>query len=151
MESGFIVHSSRPMTSAGVISLRRQSNVFVLQLSLCLVFCVPFSHHPLPFLHHSLSPSHSFYPCLPLFRSPGLSSSSPFIIPMQVGLRGPLCCLICTAHSCFFIIVPLAAEALFFGQTMGGVVTESTVVMSHLPPRAISLSCPPSHPLSAFQ
>lgn len=67
-------------------------------------------------------------------------------VPMQVGLHSLLCCLICTAHSCSFIIVPVAAKALFFGQTMGGVVTESTVVMSHLPPRAISLSCPPSHP-----
>lgn len=79
-----------------------------------------------------------------------LARSSPFAGPMQVGPHGMLCCLICTAHSCSFIIVPLAAKALFFGQTMGGVVTESTVVMSHLPPRAISLSCtptpPPSHP-----
>lgn len=69
-----------------------------------------------------------------------------FAVPMQVGPHSLLCCLICTAHSCSFIIVPLAAKALFFGQTMGGVVTESTVVMSHLPPRAISLSCPPSRP-----
>lgn len=93
--------------------------------------------------------------CLFLSATPPSShpfSSCPFLplsflaVPMQVGPHSLLCCLICTAHSCSFIIVPLAAKALFFGQTMGGVVTESTVVMSHLPPRAISLSCPPSHP-----
>lgn len=143
-----IVSWSRLMTRAGVISLMKQNNVSVFTvISEPQLLFVPFSHHP-PFL--STTPSHSLYTRLPL--SLGLfSSSSPFIVPMQVGLPGPLCCLICTAHSCSFIIVPLAAEALFFGQTMGGGVTESTVVMSHLPPCAISLSCPPSHPPSAFQ
>lgn len=103
-------------------------------------------------LMHFMCLSHIIHPSVPpTFSAPASHSAcfplrSPFIVTMQVGLLGPLCCLICTAHSCFFIIVPLAAEALFFGQTMGGVLTESTVVMSHLPPRAISLSCPPFHP-----
>lgn len=142
-----IVRRSKPMTLASDIPLKKKNNISVFTVtSVPRPLFVPFSHHP-PF---------SLYHSLPLLLHPPLSlglfsSSSPFIVAMQVGLRGPLCCLICTAHSCSFIIVPLAAEALFFGQTMGGVVTESTVVMSHLPPRAISLSCPPSHPPSAFQ
>lgn len=112
----------------GVTSLKKQSIVRVLQLSQCLeipLFCVPLPPHL--FLY-----------------------SSPFVVPMQDGLRAMLCCLICTAHSCSFIIVPLAEEALFSGQTMGVVVTESTVVMSHLPPCAISLSCPPFSPAVRF-
>lgn len=142
-----IVCWSRPMTLAGVTSLKEQNSIFVLQLSLCLSLFLCLFHIIRPFLCTTPSlPPNSFYARLSLF-----PYFHPFIVPMQVGLRGMLCCLICTAHSRSFIIVPLAAEALFFGQTMGGVVTESTVVMSHLPPRAISLSCPPSHPLSAFQ
>lgn len=102
------------------------------------VLHLPFSHYP------PISSTHLLF--APASHSACFLHCTPFIAPMQVGLLSPLCCLICTAHSCFFIIVPLAAEALFFGQTMGGVLTESTVVMSHLPPRAISLSCPPFHP-----
>lgn len=106
------------------------------------------NHRTMFVLYSRLRASASFFlqflPPLPIL-SATLPAPLP-LSPMQVGLRGLLCCLICTAHSCSFIIVPLAAKALFFGQTMGGVVTESTVVMSHLPSRAISLSYPPSHP-----
>lgn len=132
------------MTLGDLISFKENNihhvfTVITLRWPLCVLFCIPF----LP-----STPSHFFMPASLSLCFPPLA---PFIVPMQVGLLGPLCCLICTAHSCSFIIVPLAAEALFLVQTMGGVVTESTVVMSHLPPRAISLSGPPSHPPSAFQ
>lgn len=109
------------MTSAGVTSLREQSVIFVLQLSLCLsLLSVSSSRHPpLIFsLRHSLAPSHSFFlhPALYFFFLP------PSLTSSEQGRFGPgamLCCLICTAHSCSFYYCPSGGGGPFLWPDNG--------------------------------
>lgn len=111
-------------------------SVCVLQLSPFLSFFLCLFHNLHPFL--STTPSHSSHT-----RPAPLLSLSLLLFLLVCSLAGRF--VLFNMHSPFLLLYycPAGDGGLFFGQTMGGVVTESTVVMSHLPPHAISLSCPP--------
>lgn len=114
---------------------------------------------PLFTLHshnHLSTPSHriAFISFPPLFYACPLPHfiSRPSLCTVLPG-AGSRCVVSLNMHGPFLPLLLLSRwrqRPFSSAQTMGSVVTESTVVMSHLPPRAISLSCPqslPSRPL----